>query len=187
MNYKQKSGYMLLGAGLLAVGIIIGRLIEKRMEAQSVGVFDKVQCREFDLVDKDGNRLIGFQSTDKSAGAIFYSREGKMVMFLGSIDGLGSSLSLYDRFGRLTIGLGSSSSWDNLTGNGLTVYDIHGRGAAVELNSTLRGNEVRVYNSDGEVAAEMVSDTDNWMSLEGILAKPSVEPSPSTAEPEETD
>ena len=52
MNYKQKSGYMLLGAGLLAVGIIIGRLIEKRMEAQSVGVFDKVQCREFDLVDK---------------------------------------------------------------------------------------------------------------------------------------
>ena len=52
MNYKQKSGYMLLGAGLLAIGIIIGRLIETRMEAQSVGVFEKISCREFELVER---------------------------------------------------------------------------------------------------------------------------------------
>ncbi|MDE0044207.1 MAG: hypothetical protein OXT74_19375 [Candidatus Poribacteria bacterium] len=165
MNYKQKSGYMLLGAGLLAVGIIMGRFIETRLKAESGGVFEKITCRELDLVDKDGNRMIGFRSTDESAGAIFYSREGRMVMFLGSADELGSSLSMFDQFGQLTLGLGSSSSWDNLIGNGLTVYDMYGR-AAVELSSTLRGNQVRVYNSGGEVAAEMVSDTDNGVSLE---------------------
>ena len=174
MNYKQKSGYMLLGAGLLAVGIIIGRLIEPRlkveprMEAESVGVFEKITCRELDLVDQDGNRMISFLSTDESAGAIFYSREGGMVMFLGSADELGSSLSMFDRFGRLTLGLGSSSSWDNRAGNGLTVYDIHGK-AAVELASTVRGSEVKVYNSGGDVAAEMVSDTDNWGSIKDWL------------------
>ena len=168
MSYKQKSGYMLLGAGLLALGIIIGRLIEPSMEAESNGVFEKIICRELDLVDKDGNRMIGFRSNDESAGAIFYSREGKMVMFLGSVDELGSSLTMFDRFGRLMIGLSSSSSWDNLTGNGLTVYDIQGK-AAVELASALRGNEVKVYNSGGDVAAEMASDIDNWVDIETIL------------------
>ena len=167
MNYKQKSGYMLLGAGLLAVGIIIGRLIEPSMEAESGDVFEKIICREIELVDKDGNRMISFRSNDEAAGATFYNREGKIVMFLGSADELGSSLTMYDRFGRLTIGLSSSSGWDNLTGNGLTVYDIHGR-AAVELNSTLRGNEVRVYDRFGNVVGELVTKEDNWVPFDEL-------------------
>ena len=58
MNHKQKLGYTLLGAGILAVGIIIGQVITPDIEAQSNGVFDKITCRELEVMDKDGNRGI---------------------------------------------------------------------------------------------------------------------------------
>ena len=35
MNYKQKLGYMAIGAGILAIGIIIGQIITPDIEAQS--------------------------------------------------------------------------------------------------------------------------------------------------------
>ena len=37
MNYKQKLGYMALGAGILAIGIIIGQVVTPDIEAQSNG------------------------------------------------------------------------------------------------------------------------------------------------------
>ena len=46
MNHKQKLGYMALGAGILAVGIIIGQVITPNIEAQSDGVFDTIMCRQ---------------------------------------------------------------------------------------------------------------------------------------------
>ena len=38
MNYKQKLGYTLLGAAVMAVGIIIGQLSTPNIEAQSNSV-----------------------------------------------------------------------------------------------------------------------------------------------------
>ena len=62
MNHKQKLGYMALGALILAVGITIGQFVTPNIEAQNNGVFDKVVCRELEVVDKAGlrmTRLIG--------------------------------------------------------------------------------------------------------------------------------
>ena len=170
MNYKQKSGYMLLGAGLLAVGIIIGRLIETRMkveprmEAESIGVFEKVTCRELEVVGEDGHTAIVMESNDKSNNMRIYDRHGNFAMLLGSIDEVGNGLSVYDRFSRLRIGLTTSDGWDNVTGSGLAVYDEWGQ-VAVGLGSRLRGNEVQVYNRHGKLVEEMVSDIDNWVSF----------------------
>ena len=35
MNHKQKLGYTLFGAGIMAIGIIIGHVITPEIEAQS--------------------------------------------------------------------------------------------------------------------------------------------------------
>lgn len=35
MNHKQKLGYMLLGAGIMALGIIIGQVVTPDIEARS--------------------------------------------------------------------------------------------------------------------------------------------------------
>ena len=54
MTHKQKLGYMLLGAGIMALGIIIGQVITPEIEAQSNGVFDEIQCRKLTVVDHNG-------------------------------------------------------------------------------------------------------------------------------------
>ena len=58
MNHKQKLGYMALGAGILAVGIIIGHFATPDIEAQSNGVFDNITCRSLTVVDEKGARRI---------------------------------------------------------------------------------------------------------------------------------
>ncbi len=45
VNHKQKLGYMALGAGILALGIIIGQWGTPDIEAQSNGVFDEITSR----------------------------------------------------------------------------------------------------------------------------------------------
>ena len=54
MNHKQKLGYMALGAGILAVGIMIGQFVTPDIEAQSNGVFDEITCRKLTVIDKVG-------------------------------------------------------------------------------------------------------------------------------------
>ena len=56
MNQKQKLGYTLLGAWIMAVGIIIGQVITPNIEAQSNGVFDEITCRGIKVVDENGKR-----------------------------------------------------------------------------------------------------------------------------------
>ena len=58
MNHKQKLGYMALGAGILAVGIMIGQFVTPDIEAQSAGVFDEITCRLLTVVDEKGKRRI---------------------------------------------------------------------------------------------------------------------------------
>ena len=50
MNHKQKLGYILLGAGIMALGIAIGQFITPDIEAQNNGVFEKITCRELEVV-----------------------------------------------------------------------------------------------------------------------------------------
>ena len=85
MNYKQKWGYMALGAGIMALGIIIGQIITPDIEAQSNGVFDKITCREIEVIDKDGNKAIRLY-TAKHGGRIW----------MGSKDGRVAAMGIYE-------------------------------------------------------------------------------------------
>ena len=64
MNHKQKLGYTLLGAGIMAVGVTIGAIVCSPLVAQENGFFDKVVCRELEVVDKDGKKAIVLQSNE---------------------------------------------------------------------------------------------------------------------------
>ena len=58
MNNKQKLGYTLLGVGIMAGGITIGQFITPNVKAQNNGVFDKITCRELEVMDKAGKSAI---------------------------------------------------------------------------------------------------------------------------------
>ena len=68
MQNKQKLGYMALGAGIMALGIIIGQWGTPDIEAQSNGVFDEITSRSLRIVDKHGKDAILFDHRgDRSA------------------------------------------------------------------------------------------------------------------------
>ena len=80
MNHKQKLGYILLGAGIMAVGITIGQFVIPNIEAQSNGVFDKITCREIEVVDKDGDKAIGLGTEDGWTRLTFWEKiRGKIT------------------------------------------------------------------------------------------------------------
>ena len=84
MNYKQKLGYTLLGAGIMALGITIGQFITPNIEAQSNGVFDKITCRELEVVDAKGNKAIALFSDADFTRLIVYNPQGKQGIKLES-------------------------------------------------------------------------------------------------------
>ena len=96
MNYKQKFGYTLLGAGIMAVGITIGQFVIPSIEAQDNGVFDKITCREIEVVDKDGNKAIALFSDVDINRLIVYNPHGKRGIKLES-GGWGNYVIVYEK------------------------------------------------------------------------------------------
>ena len=84
MNYKQKLGYTFLGAGIMAVGIIIGQLVISDIEAQNNGVFNKITCRELVVVDENGNEVIVLESREAGNIVKVYDKTRKAHIILDS-------------------------------------------------------------------------------------------------------
>ena len=169
MNHKMKLGYMALGAGILAIGIIIGQVVTPDIEAQNNGVFDKITCRSLKVVDKHGNSGIMLGSDDKinevivfdlSSGqkAIWLSSEpdksnivgvynssGTRAISLVSTDRMSNQISLFDIYGQKAIGL---SSFDEI--NSVQVFNPLAQ-KAIMLGSKVQGSTVQVYDKGGNI------------------------------------
>ena len=101
MNYKQKLGYMALGAGILALGIIIGQVITPDIKAQNIKTqnidwFEKIRCREIQVVDKDGNTAIELHADELESGITIFDKQGNRVIFLNVDELIGNRLSVSD-------------------------------------------------------------------------------------------
>ena len=141
MNYKQKLGYMALGAGILALGIIIGQFVTPDIEAQSNGVFDKITCREIEVIDKDGETTILVQDGavsvhGKNGGIVFISatEHGGIVLVRGNDGGI-ASMSATEHGG---------------------VVDVSGNDSgSTKMGTDEHGGRVDVFNNQGKNRAVM--------------------------------
>ena len=77
MNHKQKLGYTLLGAGIMALGIIIGQWGTPDIEAQSNGVFDEIVCKGLRVIDEEGNKAIDLSTDSEGCSIVVYDKEGR--------------------------------------------------------------------------------------------------------------
>ena len=73
MNHKQKLGYTLLGAGIMALGIIIGQAITPNIEAQQHGYFDTIVCHKL-FVKNVGDDMSAVMISPDS---VIITREGQ--------------------------------------------------------------------------------------------------------------
>lgn len=78
MNYKQKLGYTVLGAVIMAVGIAIGQFSTPNIEAQSNGVFDDIRCYGLTVMNKHGDPAIVLGSSSRDENAIILYNQARI-------------------------------------------------------------------------------------------------------------
>ena len=110
MNNKQKLRYILLGAGIMAVGITIGQFVTPDIEAQRNEMFDKITCREIEVVNQHGKLAVAL-----GAGYIrIYDKDGVKAVTLAA-DSLQGN--------RIEVSKKTSESGRNIIGlDGVEVY-----------------------------------------------------------------
>ena len=123
MNQKQKLGYMALGAGIMALGIIIGKVIAPGIEAQSNGVFDEIICTKLTVVNDAGTHKIELISEQDQ-----------------------NILRLTDRAGTPQIGISVSDD-----GNSMMIMNRRNRGIGIWLLSEIeKDNQILLFEPDKE-------------------------------------
>ena len=147
MNHKQKLGYMALGAGILAVGIMIGQFVTPDIEAQSNGVFDEITCRMLVVVDQAGNPAISLSASELFGNVIKISDKEGIAIALAAYEDSNVFL-VQDKVGKG--GLHFFASADQ---NVIRLIDKAGK-AAVSLVTDRNGNgiTVNVPGKDGNAA-----------------------------------
>ena len=167
MNCKQKLGYMALGAGILALGIIIGQFVTPDIEAQDNGVFDKIQCRGLEVLDTEGKAVIVLAAHDvgnailvngvhdKPAIALMADKKGGVSVRAGEQSGLvlisdeiGNRMIVSDDRGEPAIVFRTRDDE-----HGIFVYDKQGE-QAVTIGHDQTMNAVHLLN-EGEISARL--------------------------------
>ena len=167
MNHKQKLGYMALGAGILALGIIIGQFITPNIEAQQNGVFDQITCRQLTVVDENGKTTLNVKSEGKENSITFYSPNGKPAIGLVSYKGLGfdnreinnNLIFVYDPNGEPAIRLGSNNQF----GNAIAIFEQKQEGfggTGIRLGVRELESDIAVYDQNGKMSFNFVARTD---------------------------
>ena len=146
MNHKQKLGYTLFGAAIMALGITIGQLSAPNIEAQSNGVFDEITCRRLEVVDKSGSARVLLKTKEDETVVAIRDKVGKTAIALYA-GGIVNSISVYDESGALGGGIDLFAS-DEL--KRVSVLNKAGK-FVIELSaSDVFGNRVALFDSVGK-------------------------------------
>ena len=199
MNHKQKLGYTVLGAGIMLVGITIGQFVTPNIEAQRNNVFDKIICRELEVVDAKGNKAIvltseefrgeGFDGEEYEIWEnkmVFYKRQGKQAVKL-VVDKWSSEVLLNDREGNRGVWLHSGRNFAADT-NKVVVYEPDKAGAneyehqGASLQSTGESDvagtkafsSLSLNSSDSSMISLKSNDAENSIRIESDEKKNSI-------------
>ena len=154
MKNLQKLGYMALGAVLLAVGIIIGQWGAPGIEAQSNGVFNKIVCREIQVVDRNGRQAILISAGNESALITILDPQSSMpAIMLGSLLEMNQVRVADKILGGMGVALQSHKSGSN----GVSIYNRGSEANAVLLASTPESNYVSVSDKLGKETVTLKS------------------------------
>lgn len=146
MKHKQKLGYMVLGAGILAVGITIGQIITPDIEAQNNGVFDQITCNGLIVLDKAGKRAVALGAAEVGNAVVVFDKAGKEAVALGAAD-FGNTVTVFDKAGKGAVGLAAGENT-----NGLVVHGKAGNEEIIVGTSEEYANVIQIIDRVGNVS-----------------------------------
>ena len=94
MNYKQKLGYMVLGAAMTLVGVAVS------VFSPSLNAHDSeyIVCKGLTVVDHKGNDAIRLIVGERRNFIVVYDKTGKKAVGLHT-DGTGNGVVVFDQMG----------------------------------------------------------------------------------------
>ena len=110
MNLKQKLVYMLIGSLFTLAGYFLASLTNNQppnahAQDNTTKVFDKIVCKELEVVNKDGKSIVSLGEDAGGSGSMsLYNKEGKELVGIGiESDGGFMDLSNKDRRTRVLV------------------------------------------------------------------------------------
>ena len=107
MNSKQKFGYTILGAVIMAVGIGIGVIVSPTLIAQNNGVFDEIVCTGLTVIDDAGEKVIAVGGSEDYNIMTIYDKQGVQGVKFMSGDGGNQIMTMNKNNRNIGILLGS--------------------------------------------------------------------------------
>ena len=95
MDYKQKLGYMVLGAAMVLVGMAVS-VFSPSLDAQRRGEY--IVCRELTVVDGKGNKAMRLMVGGNRNYIIVYDKTAKKAVGLHTT-GTGNGVVVFDKMG----------------------------------------------------------------------------------------
>ena len=95
MDYKQKLGYMVLGAAMILVGVAVS-VFSPSLDAQRHSEY--IVCKGLTVVDNKGNKAIRLMVGKNRNYIIVYDKTGKKAIGLHT-DGTGNGVVVFDKMG----------------------------------------------------------------------------------------
>ena len=171
---------MALGAGILAIGIIIGQWVTPDIEAQNNGVFDEIRCSRLKVVsrwdesivdiipssitvyDREGEQAILLAVRGRRGGLvddtnIILHRQGKLAYWL-QVDKNGSAIQLYNPEGKQGLLLLADDDF----GNSVSLSSKEEKDVLTLSSSHKYGNQIFVRDKDGNDGIRLRSASDFW-------------------------
>lgn len=141
MNYKQKLGYTLLGAGIMLIGLAVGAIVSPPLVAQRNGVFDEIQCRKIEVVDKHNETAIRLTGLDSSNNIQIYDKHGNLEISLGA-----NAISIFNE-GKSAIFLSGTEME-----NSISIWDTTGKPAIdLSVHQVFEGNFIKISDKKGNL------------------------------------
>ncbi len=164
MKFKQKAGYMLFGCLFTIAGYILASLGSFTTNAQqNEQIIDKIVCRELEVVNKQGNRVITLDDYEDSGAISVYNNAGKTMVGIGTTEnGDGGILVILNETEGIVAGIGTTENGDGI----LVVHNKEGkvvaRIAADKDDTTENGDNgtIVVYNNADKEVVRITTDKD---------------------------
>ena len=113
MNYRQKLGYIVLGAVIILVGLGLGAIVAPPLLAQDTRLFDEIICTRLTVLNRQGKPAFFLTSDDEKNTLGVFNPQGNAAIALTSSDET-NSLSIVTPDGQLGVLINSSNTDANV-------------------------------------------------------------------------
>ena len=151
MNFKQKLVYMLIGSLFTLAGYFFATVINTQPPnahaQEKTNVFDKIICKELEVVNDTGKKLLRMGEAGGGSGFILvYNKEEMAVVGMDGTDNGAGTIVIGNKEGKITVAMraktflggGGEIEVKNFDGNRGATISVDGGGGVIQVYDCIK-------------------------------------------------